>query len=55
MDFEGVQHAPENEAGVIVLFAKMHRRLDFPVLKRIQDCFLDCWVDPEETIEVRHR
>ncbi|MGD0918266.1 MAG: hypothetical protein ABSB22_17580 [Thermodesulfobacteriota bacterium] len=44
IDFEGVRHAPENEAGVIMLFAKLHRRLGFPVLERIQDRFPDCWV-----------
>jgi hypothetical protein len=31
----GVQHAPENEAGVILLFAKLHKKIGFPIIDRI--------------------
>lgn len=40
---EGVQHAPENEAGVILLFAKLHKKIGFPIIDRIQDRFPDCY------------
>ena len=40
---EGVQHAPENEKGVILLFAKLHKKIGFPIVDRIQDRFPDCY------------
>jgi hypothetical protein len=43
IDFQGVRHAPENEMGVVLLFAKLHRMLGFPVVDVIQPHFPDCW------------
>lgn len=43
IDVPGVRHAPENEAGVVLLFAKTHKRLGFPIIDKIQEGFPDCW------------
>lgn len=41
--FEGLRYAPENELGVVLLFGKLHRRLDFPEIDEIAPSFPDCW------------
>ena len=40
---EGLRHVPENEQGVVYLFAKMAKRLGFPEIIKIQQKFPDCW------------
>ena len=41
--YEGMQHAPENELGVVFLFGKVHRRLRFTAIDEIKPGFPDCW------------
>lgn len=41
--YEGMQHAPENELGVVFLFGKVHRRLGFTGIDEIKPGFPDCW------------
>ena len=43
IEHAGVRHAPENEMGVVLLFAKLHRQLGFKVIDKIQPHFPDCW------------
>jgi hypothetical protein len=41
--FQGMNHAPENEQGVVFLFAKVHRLLGFKTIDVIKTGFPDCW------------
>jgi hypothetical protein len=43
INLDGMVHAPENEQGVVLLFAKLHRRLGFPIIDIIKTGFPDCW------------
>lgn len=43
INLDGMVHAPENEQGVVLLFAKLHRRLGFPTIDEIKTGFPDCW------------
>jgi hypothetical protein len=43
INMEGMVHAPENEQGVVLLFAKLHRKLGFPTIDVIKTGFPDCW------------
>jgi len=43
IQYDGMQHAPENELGVVFLFAKVHRRLGFTGIHEIKPGFPDCW------------
>jgi len=42
INYKGMQYAPEGELGVVFLFSKMHRKLGYPTITRIQDNFPDC-------------
>lgn len=44
---------PKSEAGVISLFAKVHRELGFPYLKILRDKYPDCIAENEKGKEVR--
>src|SRR5262245_37347737 len=52
--FQGVRHAPENEMGVVLLFAKLHRTLGFPEIDIIQPQFPDCWATHRDGSGTRH-
>ncbi len=43
IDYEGMQHAPENELGVVFLFGNVHRLLGFTAIDEIKPGFPDCW------------
>ncbi len=38
----GIREAPTNEMGVVALFSKIHDRIGFPVIVKIQQDFPDC-------------
>ncbi len=56
IDFEGLRHAPTNEAGVVFLFGHMSRRLGF-LVEALQTGYPDCeakrLVGPDEWQTVR--
>ena len=43
INYEGLRHAPENELGVVFLFSKLAKRLNFLEIDIIQPHFPDCW------------
>lgn len=53
INFEGVRYAPENEMGVVFLFAKLHKRLGFPEIEFIGSRFPDCRARVRESGGVR--